>query len=68
MRMFYARLTKGKDEIELMGEATMENMNDAADTARQLMADGWTPVPKDQLAAEARTASIPNPGYRPQVH
>lgn len=67
MKMFYTRLTKGKDKIELMGEATMENMT-AADTARQLLADGWAFVPQAELAADVRTASIPEPGYRPAVH
>lgn len=67
MKMFYTRLTRGKDIVELVGEATTENVAAAADTARQLMAEGWTPVPKDQLAAEARTAAITEPGYHPTM-
>lgn len=68
MRIFYTRLTKGEDVIELTGEATMDNMNAAANTAQQLLADGWTFTPPAELLAEARRASIPDPGYRPQVH
>jgi hypothetical protein len=67
MTMFYARLIKGRDVIELVGEPTPDSLLAAARKAQELLANGWTFVPQAELAAEVRTATIPRPGHWPTV-
>lgn len=65
MKMFYTRLTRGDETVNLIGEATMPNMLAAAEHFRELVADGWKPVDPETLAAEVQIATIPTPGYQP---
>lgn len=68
MKMFYTRLTRGDETVNLIGEATMENMLAAADTYRELVADGWKPVDPEKIAAEVRAATMPSgPRYHPTM-
>lgn len=67
MRVFYTRLTRGENTVNLVGEATMENLTAAAATARQMLADGWTFVPQAELAAEVRRATMPTPDHYPPM-